>query len=383
MEPLDQEVADACAEPGSGLRDGPARILVVATKRQTTDALLSILETRRHRCQLAPRLEEARAVVARSRFDLVLLDRQLPDGDGLDLTPIIQKTSPSTKTILLAESATLDSAVDAVRRGVIDVVRLPGDLDRVGERVDQALVRSRAEQQRDERLARLKRICHKLNTARHEVSQQVDTLCNDLVSAYQDVAEQMNEVAMASEFRTLLKQELDVEDLLRTMLEYLLTKTGPTNAAVFLPDSHGQFGLGAYVNYDCPRETISMLLDHLCEAICPQMAEERQIVAFEDAGEFAEWIGFDTGLLGESQVLAFSCRHHGECLAVIVLFRSKRDGFGEELGATIEVLRPIFAEQVANVIRVHHRAAPSWPRDAADDECDFNDDFGFGAGKAA
>ena len=33
----------------------------------------------------------------------------------------------------------------------------------------------------------------------------------------------------------------------------MLTKTGPTNAAVFLPGTGTDFDLGAYVNYDCPR----------------------------------------------------------------------------------------------------------------------------------
>ena len=47
---------------------------------------------------------------------------------------------------------------------------------------------------------------------------------------------------------------------------HLLTKTGPTNAAVFLPDSVDHYGLGAYVNYDCPRESIAALLDALATA---------------------------------------------------------------------------------------------------------------------
>ena len=50
-----------------------------------------------------------------------------------------------------------------------------------------------------------------------------------------------------------------------------------------LPDTAGQYALGAYVNYDCPRDSMSLLLDYLCQAICPQMAGESQIVSFDDA----------------------------------------------------------------------------------------------------
>jgi hypothetical protein len=74
-----------------------------------------------------------------------------------------------------------------------------------------------------------------------------------------------------------------------------------------------------------------------------------------------------------------SCRHDGRCLAVVVLFRSRQEPFEDHLAGTLEILRGIFAEQIANVIKVHHRAAPSWPKEAGgdDDSLDY-DDFGFG-----
>ena len=65
---------------------------------------------------------------------------------------------------------------------------------------------------------------------------------------------------------------------------------------------------------------------------------------------------------------------------MLVLFRSKEEPFGESVAATLEILRGIFAEQIANVIKVHHRATPQWPKDPLDDEYDYKDydDFGFG-----
>ena len=51
----------------------------------------------------------------------------------------------------------------------------------------------------------------------------------------------MNQVptTTALEFTGLIKQELDIENLLRTTLEYVLGRSGPTNAAVFLPTTSG------------------------------------------------------------------------------------------------------------------------------------------------
>ncbi|MCA9290577.1 MAG: GAF domain-containing protein, partial [Phycisphaerales bacterium] len=198
----------------------------------------------------------------------------------------------------------------------------------------------------------------------------------------QDISQQMDEIAMASEFRTLIRQELDVEDLLRTALEFLLVKTGPLNAAVFLPNADGEYALGAYVNYDCPRESVGSLIDHLGRWVCPIMADEPDILAFDDPDELGGWIGADIGELAECQVVMLSCHHEGECLAVAILFRQRDEPFDDATGHMLDLLRPIFAEQIATVIRVHHRASPSWPDDAhGEDEFDFNEDYedyGFG-----
>jgi len=384
MDQLDREIAEAFTEPAPA--HGPGEVLIVGGSRRFQTRVAARLKRREHACSCVGTLAAGTTAVGKRTYDLVLVDPELPDGNGLDLVRSLHETAPGTKTIVLSSAGSFQNAVEALRCGAIDIFDTNNALDDLVLRVDSALKASRADNLRDRRLAQLKLVCKKLVKAREEVSEQLDRLCQDLVAAYQDVNEQMTEVAMASEFRTLLKQELDVEDLLRTALEYLLTKTGPTNAAVFLPDANSTFELGAYVNYDCPRETITVLLNHLCRAVCPQMVEETEIVAFEDAADFAEWAGADAGFLGGCEVLALACRHEGRCMAVMILFRSKDEPYDESLAGTIDVLRAIFAEQIANVIRVHHRAAPQWPKDPLDDdEFDVSDydEYGFGGGGLA
>jgi hypothetical protein len=106
-------------------------------------------------------------------------------------------------------------------------------------------------------------------------------------------------------------------------------------------------------------------------------------VSFEDAAEFSEWIGADAEFLAESHVIAFSCMHQGECMAVLVLFRSKAQPFSERIAGMLDTMRGIIAEQLRNVVKVHHRAKPGdWPNEA--DESDLEegwrdaDDYGFG-----
>ena len=379
MDHLDREIAEAFTEQPAV--HGPGRILLVGGSSRFQSDLAAGLAKRRHHSDHVTGLEEGQAALARHEFDLVVLAPPLPDGNGLALARTLRQSSPATRTVVLTSGESFDQAVEALRSGVIDLVKIETPLDDLVDRIEAALVASRTDTQRERRLAQLKVVCEKLMAAREEVSEHLDRLCQDLVAAYEDVSEQMSEVAMAAEFRMLLRQELDVEDLLRTALEYLLTKTGPTNAAVFLPDATTNFELGAYVNFDCPRETITVLLNHLCRTVCPQMVEESEIVSFDDADAFAEWAGADAGFLAGCEVIAFSCQHEGKCMAVMVLFRSKDEPFEKSLAASINILQAIFAEQVANVIRVHHRARPSWPKDPLEDdefEAGDYDDYGFG-----
>ncbi|MBT8486475.1 MAG: response regulator [Phycisphaerae bacterium] len=362
-----------------------ARILIIGGDGAFRTALADNLP--HHRCTHADHLAEARTLTAKQRFDLLLLDPALPDGDGLDFAQRLLRTAPATKLVVFTESGSFRTALRAIRCGAIDYIRVPAELGEVRDRVETALTKTLTEKDRESRIRRLHSLCTELNSAREEISDQVDVLCNDLVVAYHDLHQQLQDVAMASEFRTLLRQELDLEEVLRTTLEYLLTKTGPTNAAVFLPDPNRQYSLGAYVNYDCPRESIDAVLDHLCDAICPQMADETELVAFDDAEEFADWIGMEDRLLAESQVIAYSCIDEQECMAVVVLFRDKNTPFEPALAGTLDILRAIFAEQLSQVIRIHHRSGPQWPAEPSyEDELDDLDDdhgFGFGGGLAA
>ncbi len=354
-------------------------ILLAARDQDLTQRIATVLQTEGYQVEHCSATAPAAAALLARHFDLVLLDPSMSDGDSMELVRLSQRLASAPKAVLISARASFDRAVDGMRNGAIDYIRLPCEDDEVLKRVAAAIGRGQLDKEREQRLVRLKRICRKLNTARHEISAQVDTLCSDLAAAYREMTDQMQEVATASEFRTLLRQELDVESMLRTALEYILTKTGPTNAAVFLPGPCGEWNLGAYVNYDCPRETASVLLDHLGATLCPIMEEETEMVRFDDASRFAEWIGIESAVIADSQVVSFSARHEDETMAIIVMFRRPGEPFGEDLASLLDMLRGIFADQLATIIRIHHRAAPSWPDEAIDDDAEFDGDYGLAA----
>lgn len=342
----------------SRARSVPPRILCIDPSAGTRDALAAVLEPIRAVCDWAGTIAESRLALAQHEYDVIVLDGHQTDGNGLELVRELSGAEGAARCIVASASGEIDAAVEAMRSGAIDFLLKPFQpaetLGRVQAAVD--LVRRLRQQQR--RVERLQKMCRRLNTAREEVSKQVDVLCNDLVTAYQDLADQMTSVTLASEFSALVRQELDVESLLRTTLEYLLQKTGPTNAAVFLPTGHHDYNLGAYVNYDVPKETADVLLDHLADVIAPRFEHERSVLRFTTDQELAERLGDGAAWLHDSGVVVFACHHEGECLAIVALFRERSAAYTDELLGQLAVMRDVFGEQLARVVRIHHRHLP-------------------------
>ena len=59
--------------------------------------------------------------------DVVLLDLNLPDANGLDLLPLIKKSWPNTEVVVLTGAATFEAAVEATKRGAYHFINKPFD----------------------------------------------------------------------------------------------------------------------------------------------------------------------------------------------------------------------------------------------------------------
>lgn len=341
---------------GATPAEPPSRFLVVSGRPSERDTMAARLAP--WASVFAETADDARRALVTELFDGVLIDAALPAGSGIDLMRDIVSADAGVAVVLLAENPSLDLAVEAMRAGASDIINPGSSPHECRSRTRRAVERARKVRDRDERIERLRKVCRRLNDARHEVTRQVGSLCNDLVEAYQELTDQVSSVSLASEFNSLIRQELDIESLLRTALEFVLAKGGPTNAAVFLPSTSSDFSLGAYVNYDCPKDAADVLLDHLASIVPVRMEERSGIVTCDSPRQLGEFLGDDAHWLADSGVIAFNCRHDGETLAVVILFRDRGTPFAPALLPTIKIIADLFGRQLARVIRVHHRHLP-------------------------
>jgi DNA-binding NtrC family response regulator len=78
----------------------------------------------------ASSLAGARARLAETPVDVVLIDLQLPDGDGLDLV-VEEAGRANTSFVVITGNASIDSAVDALRKNALDYLTKPLDQARL------------------------------------------------------------------------------------------------------------------------------------------------------------------------------------------------------------------------------------------------------------
>lgn len=368
--------------PHGGAR--PATVLCLEADTRSRKRLEQAATGLRMRIDSASTIIEIREALQRDEYDVLMLCLDRDQADALDLARELSDAQPSLSILLSARKPTLDQGIQAMRCGAIDLIAKPYDVQEVRERITTAADRSQRLRQQLRRIERLKRICRRLNQQRQEVNTKVDVLCGDLMNAYQQLADTI-EPAAPHQLSSMIEAELDVETLLRRTLEYMLTKTGPTNAAVFLPGNSGDFSLGAYVNYNLPKDTADTLLDHMADVIPHHFEHDQSLTALttddaldEHFGDHAAW------LLGNSMLAATCHSPDGDCLAVITIFREQSDPFTDPVRQEVLSMRDIFARQLAKVVRVHNRATPKaeWLGfDIGDDteEDDTTGDWGMAA----
>ena len=67
-------------------------------------------------------------------------------------------------------------------------------------------------------------------------------------------------------------------------------------------------------------------------------------------------------------------------MGVFFLFRNHAEPFLDEHAAMIDLLRPVFAAQMAKLVRIHHRSNFTFPKTEGEVEGDEDADEGSGEG---
>jgi two-component system, NtrC family, response regulator AtoC len=111
------------------------RTLIVDDEETYALSLKRLLARRGVTAEVAGTAADGLERARKKRYDLVVLDYMLPDGNGLDLIPPIRALRPPPTVLMMTAFGTIDNAVEAMRRGASDYVtkstELPAIVDRI------------------------------------------------------------------------------------------------------------------------------------------------------------------------------------------------------------------------------------------------------------
>jgi DNA-binding NtrC family response regulator len=117
----------------------PDRLLLVEDTASLSMVYRSVLAKAGHEVACAFSLAEARAHIEKVRSHVVLLDLQLPDGDGLDLLQTLRSAAPESRVIVITANGSINRAVQAMRAGAFDFLVKPFDETRLLSAVENAI----------------------------------------------------------------------------------------------------------------------------------------------------------------------------------------------------------------------------------------------------
>ncbi len=117
------------------------RILLIEDEPEMAELIASDVEAAGFVVDYGRSSSEALESVKHANYDLVLLDRRLPDGDGLALLPAIRQTRPGIRVMMLTALDAMKEKVAGLDSGADDYLTKPYDKEELVSRIRACLRR--------------------------------------------------------------------------------------------------------------------------------------------------------------------------------------------------------------------------------------------------
>src|SRR6185369_12123393 len=130
---------DATAQAGG--QPTSLDVLVIDDEKNIRATVAMCLEGMGCRVTGAATAESARAALTGRSFDIAFLDLRLGDANGLDLLPELLAHHAGLAVVVVTAYATIDTAVEAIRRGAVDYLPKPFTPAQIRHVVDQVSTR--------------------------------------------------------------------------------------------------------------------------------------------------------------------------------------------------------------------------------------------------
>ena len=117
------------------------RILIVEDQQEMAGLLADRLERSGYVADSVASLGEAREALRGYEYPLVLLDRMLPDGDGLSIVPELRAADRNIRVLLVTALRSINDRINGLDAGADDYLSKPFDADELLARIRAVLRR--------------------------------------------------------------------------------------------------------------------------------------------------------------------------------------------------------------------------------------------------
>ena len=111
-------------------------ILIADDEESIRESLTIVLEDEGYNCTTVKDGEEAINAVDKNTFDIIISDLKMPKASGIDVLEHTLQNSSDTLTIIITAHATVETAIQALRKGAADYILKPLDFDEVLIRIE-------------------------------------------------------------------------------------------------------------------------------------------------------------------------------------------------------------------------------------------------------
>ncbi len=107
------------------------KLLIIDDEKSIRKALREILEYEKYVVDEASDGSEGIAMIQKNKYDIILCDIKMPKMDGIEVLDKIMSLSYDTPVIMISGHGTIETAVEAVKKGAFDFIAKPLDLNRL------------------------------------------------------------------------------------------------------------------------------------------------------------------------------------------------------------------------------------------------------------
>ena len=107
------------------------KVLIIDDEQSIRDTEKEILEYEKYEVSEAKNGEEGLKLLTKEKFDVALCDIKMPKMDGLEVLEKAFEEGVDTPFIMISAHGTIDTAVDATKKGAFDFIQKPPDLNRL------------------------------------------------------------------------------------------------------------------------------------------------------------------------------------------------------------------------------------------------------------